>query len=65
MTFLDVLPILIIVLIVGGVCFYLYKQKKRGRKCIGCPYCDACSSAKSGSGCCQGSKEKENKSLHN
>ena len=22
---------------------HLYKEKKRGKACIGCPYCDSCS----------------------
>lgn len=22
---------------------YIYKEKKKGSKCIGCPYCESCS----------------------
>ncbi len=58
MTFLDVLPILIIALVVGAASFYIYKQKKKGRKCIGCPYCDACASKGTKHAC--GSKNEKN-----
>lgn len=34
--------IIALVLIVGSASYYLYKEKKKGRKCIGCP----------GGGCC-------------
>ncbi|MBP3592704.1 MAG: FeoB-associated Cys-rich membrane protein [Clostridia bacterium] len=62
MTFLDYLPILIIAVIVGGAAFYIYKQKKKGRKCIGCPYCDACASKGTKNAC---SSKNENKDLQN
>lgn len=38
--------VIIIVLVLGIVCsilFYLYKSKKQGHKCIGCPYGKQCS----------------------
>ncbi len=38
----NVLIVLIILAIVGGVAWYLYKSKKRGDACIGCPYCKQC-----------------------
>ncbi len=50
MTFADFVPIILIVLCLGAVIFYLMRQRKKGRKCIGCPYCDSCPSAKNG-GC--------------
>ena len=62
MTFLDYLPILIIALIVGLAAFYLYKQKKKGKTCIGCPYCDVCQSRGSKSTCTPSFEEKDNKS---
>ncbi|MBQ5590375.1 MAG: FeoB-associated Cys-rich membrane protein [Clostridia bacterium] len=34
--------IAIIVAILGSVIFYLFKAKKRGDKCIGCPYAKEC-----------------------
>ena len=30
---------------------YLYKEKKKGNHCIGCPYADSCPKHKSGGGC--------------
>lgn len=35
---IDILIVLAVLLIVGGACFYVWKAKKRGQKCIGCPY---------------------------
>jgi hypothetical protein len=32
----------ILILIVGSICFYLFKQKKKGNHCIGCPYAGEC-----------------------
>ncbi|MBR3834564.1 MAG: FeoB-associated Cys-rich membrane protein [Lachnospiraceae bacterium] len=40
----DVAIILIVILIVGAISLYLYKAKKRGETCIGCPYAKQCSS---------------------
>ncbi|MDO4618637.1 MAG: FeoB-associated Cys-rich membrane protein [Clostridia bacterium] len=34
---------LILLCTVGGIVFYLYKSKKRGQTCIGCPYAKQCS----------------------
>ncbi|MBQ7381285.1 MAG: FeoB-associated Cys-rich membrane protein [Clostridia bacterium] len=39
----DIIAIAVIVLIVGGAAFYLIRAKKRGQKCVGCPYCKECS----------------------
>lgn len=32
----------VLALILGGAALYLYKQKKRGVKCVGCPYSSSC-----------------------
>ena len=40
----DIIVIAVIVLIVGAASFYIYRAKKRGQKCIGCPYSSSCSS---------------------
>ncbi len=34
--------IAILVLIIGSAIFYIAKAKKRGEKCIGCPYAKEC-----------------------
>lgn len=39
----DVIIIAILVLIVAGVSLYIYREKKRGSKCIGCPHSKSCS----------------------
>ena len=48
--------IAIILLIIGSIVYYLLKAKKRGQKCIGCPYSKECGS-KCGGSC----KDKNNK----
>ena len=37
--------IAILALILGGAAWYIYKAKKSGKKCIGCPDNGACSGA--------------------
>ena len=41
----DIIIILVVLAIVGGAGFYVYRAKKRGPKCSGCPYAgkDGCS----------------------
>ena len=39
----NIIIILIIVAIIGFAALYIYKQKKKGKKCIGCPYSCSCS----------------------
>lgn len=38
----NVIIILIIAAIAAGVIYYLYRQKKKGVKCVGCPYAKEC-----------------------
>lgn len=38
----DVLIILVLVLILGAAARYIYRAKKKGQKCIGCPYSSTC-----------------------
>ncbi len=38
----DFIIIAILLCIIGGVVFYLYRAKKRGKACIGCPYSGQC-----------------------
>ena len=42
MTVTDIVVIAVIVLIIGGASFYMYRAKKKGQKCIGCPYSKEC-----------------------
>ena len=50
----NVIIICVLALIVGFAVWYIYKSKKSGRKCIGCPE-GACPHAGT-SGCCCGKK---------
>lgn len=38
----NIIAGLVIVLIVGLAAFYVYREKKSGKKCIGCPECNSC-----------------------
>ena len=39
----DFIVIAVLLLIVGAAAFYIIRSKRKGRKCIGCPWCDTCS----------------------
>jgi hypothetical protein len=56
MTLPDILAIVAIALVVGGAVLYIVLAKKRGDKCVGCPYAKQCSG-----GCNQGKKKNKNK----
>ena len=38
----NIIIIAIIALILAGAAFYIYKSKKSGKKCIGCPHSGTC-----------------------
>ena len=38
----NLVIIAILVLILGGVGIYLYRVKKRGQTCVGCPHAEKC-----------------------
>ena len=42
MSFVDAIVILVIVGIVGLAGWYVWRAKKKGRKCIGCPDSSRC-----------------------
>ena len=44
----NLIIILIVVAVIGLAGFYIYKSKKSGKKCIGCPDSGACSGNCSG-----------------
>ena len=46
----NIIVLLVVGLVVGGAAGYIYKEKKKGVKCIGCPDSGNCSGACSG--CC-------------
>ncbi len=39
---IDVLIVAVVLLLVGGAVWYIRRQKKKGTKCIGCPYSKSC-----------------------
>ena len=56
----NIIPILIIVIVVGLAVTYIVKQKKAGKKCIGCPDSSTCSGKCAGCGCgCKFQETKE------
>ncbi len=40
----DLLICIALILILGGAGYYIYREKRSGKKCIGCPYADSCHS---------------------
>ena len=42
MGIVDYIAIAAIVLIVSAAVFYIVRAKKRGEKCVGCPYAKQC-----------------------
>ncbi len=38
----DLVVLLIVAIVVALAGVYVYKSKKKGKKCIGCPYADSC-----------------------
>ncbi len=38
----NVIIVLVLLAIVAGIVWYLCRAKKRGEKCIGCPYAKQC-----------------------
>ncbi len=46
----NIIILIILLGIIGGIIFYLYRAKKRGETCIGCPYAKGCSGGCKGDG---------------
>ena len=46
----DFVISLVLILVVGAAVFYIYKSKKSGKKCIGCPYAESCGKNKKSCG---------------
>ena len=55
----DYLIIAVIVVILGAAAWYIYKSKKSGKKCIGCPDGGSCSGNCGGCSCGCGGKAEE------
>ena len=52
MTPTDIIIIAVIAILIGGAIFYIIREKKKGKKCIGCPYAGSC-----GKENCEGNKK--------
>ena len=61
MTLGEIIAIIASALIIGGALLYIIKAKKSGKKCIGCPYADSCSSRSSCPSCASKKTEDDNK----
>lgn len=46
----SIIAAIVLLIILGLAGLYIYKAKKRGEQCIGCPYSKTCASGKNG-GC--------------
>jgi hypothetical protein len=55
----NIIATLVILAIVGGASYYIYKEKKKGTKCIGCPMAGNCAKAKAQMGCCSSGKHQK------
>ena len=54
----NIIIILILLAVIAGACAYIYREKKKGRHCIGCPYSAACPKRNiTNSGCTGNDKE--------
>ena len=42
MNIVDYIAIAVVALIVGAAVFYIVRAKRRGEKCVGCPYAKQC-----------------------
>lgn len=50
----NIVVTLILAAIVGGAGLYIYRSKKRGVRCIGCPDAKACAAGRQAGGCSGG-----------
>lgn len=56
----NIILIVIILVIVGAAAFYVYKAKKSGKKCIGCPESNTCTGSCGTCNCgCSGCSEED------
>ena len=59
MSIVDYIAIAAIVLTLSAAVFYIIRAKKRGEKCVGCPYARECG-GKCGGACGHAEAEKDN-----
>ena len=39
---INLIIVAVVLIVLGGVVFYIVREKKKGSKCIGCPYANSC-----------------------
>ena len=63
----DLIALVVLVVILGAAALYVYKEKKRGVKCIGCPAGGNCSTSTCGGHCasCGGCANQTNQTTPN
>jgi len=59
MSIVDYIAIAVVVLTLSASVFYIVRAKKRGEKCVGCPYAKRCGGNCNG-GCGHAEAEKDN-----
>ena len=59
MSIVDYIAIAVVVLTLSAAVFYIVRAKKRGEKCVGCPYAKQCG-GKCNGGCGHTEVEKDN-----
>jgi len=59
MTVTDIVVMMVLLLMVGGAITYIVKAKKRGVKCVGCPYAESCAKKAGGNCSEEGTTEKK------
>ena len=50
----NIIAAIVILALVSGASYYIYKEKKKGQHCIGCPMAGQCAKAKAAQ--CAGKK---------
>ncbi len=53
----NIVIVAIVLLLVSGACAYIYREKKRGSHCIGCPMAGSC--PRKNIGCAQTNAERK------
>ena len=48
----TIIVAVLLVLIICGISVYLIRAKKRGKKCVGCPYANGCQGKCNGGSSC-------------
>ena len=57
---IDYIALAAILLIVGAASFYIIRARRRGEKCVGCPYAKQCG-GKCGGGCTPSAEDTQSK----